>query len=117
MPVIVVNVVNRADAGMIQLGSGARLANEAVERLAVVDHLRRNKFERHMTGQTRVFRLVHHAHATTTELAHNVIVGYRLADHSGPRLPSAAMLGAEKARVNCSGTPVSMRENLPAPKC
>jgi REP element-mobilizing transposase RayT len=36
-----------------------------------------------MTGEARVFRLIHHAHAATTELSHDVIVGDCFADHSG----------------------------------
>src|SRR5271166_1677809 len=36
-----------------------------------------------MTSQARVFCLVYHAHAATSELSHNVIVGDCFADHSG----------------------------------
>ena len=82
MSAVVVDVVDGADAGMVQLGSGACFAHEAVERLAVVHHLRRNELERDVAGQARVFRLIHHAHAATTELSHDLIVGDRLADHS-----------------------------------
>src|SRR5580704_154598 len=46
-------------------------------------HLDRNEFERDVPRQARVFRFIDDAHATTTELANNAIVGDCLADHSG----------------------------------
>src|SRR5208283_1689561 len=78
-------------------------AQEAFERLAVVDHLLGNELEGDMTGEARVFRLVHHAHAATAELSHDVIVGDCLADHSRASVPSAAMLGCRRS----SGQPSS----------
>jgi hypothetical protein len=89
MALVVVDIVDGADAGMVQLRSGAGFAHEAVERLAVVHHLLGNELESDVTGQARVFRLIHHAHATTTELSNDVIVGDCLADHSEASVPSA----------------------------
>src|SRR5437588_1648189 len=98
MAAIVIDIVNSADARVIELRSGAGLAYETIERLLVVDHLRGNEFQRDVTGKARVFRLIHHTHATTTELAHDVIVGDSLADHFRASVPSAAMLGREGRR-------------------
>ncbi len=79
---VVIDIVDGADARMVQLRSRTRLAHKAVERLAVVHHLLWNKLQRDMARQARVFRLIHHAHATAAELPHYVIVGDCLADHS-----------------------------------
>src|SRR3984893_14206252 len=97
MAAVVLDIGDAADARKVQLGSSAAFPHEAVERFAVVHHLLRNELEGDVTGQARVFRLIHHAHATTTEVSANVIVGDCLADHSGPSVPSAAMLGRERS--------------------
>src|SRR5208282_4528393 len=90
---VVVDIVDGADARMVQLGSGAGFAHEAVEQLAVVDHLRGNELEGDVTGQARVLRLIHHAHASTTEFSNDVIVGDCLADHSEGLSAVGGMLG------------------------
>ncbi len=97
MPFVVVDVVNGADAGMVQLRGGAGFADESVQRLLVMEHVRWNKLEGDVTGKTSVFRLINHAHATTTELSYDVIVGDCLADHSKASVPSAVMLGREQS--------------------
>ena len=79
---VVVDVVDGANAGMVQLGSGASFAQEAFERLGVVHHLLGNELEGDVTCEAGVFRLIHHTHAATTELSHDVVVGDCLADHS-----------------------------------
>src|SRR5271165_6581884 len=97
MAVMVFDVVNDADARMVQLRSGASLAHEAVERLAVVGQVVRNKLQRDMAAEHCIFRFVNHAHATTAELPHNVVVGNCLADHSeGRGFHLAVMLGRSK---------------------
>src|ERR1017187_1034523 len=81
MSAVVVDIVDGADARMVQLGSSARFPHKAIERLLVVDHFRRNELQGHVTGQARIFSFIPHAHATTTELSDDVIVGECLADH------------------------------------
>src|SRR5208337_3277684 len=59
-----------------------RFAHKAVQGLAVLGHVFRDELEGNTARQTRVFGLIHHAHATTAQFANNAIVGERLADHS-----------------------------------
>ena len=82
MSAVVLDIVDGADAGMVQLGSRAGFAHEPVERLAVVHQFLGNELQGDVPRQARVFRLIHHAHAPTTKLSNNVIVGDCLADHS-----------------------------------
>ena len=97
MTVVVFDVVNDANAGMVQLRRGASLAHEAVQRLAVVDQVVGNELQRDMAAEARIFRLINHAHATTTELPHDAVVGNCLADHSeGRGFHLAVMLGRSK---------------------
>ena len=82
MAAVVLDVVNGADAGMVQLRSGARFAHEAVQGLAVLGHFFGDELQGNMARQARVFGLIHHAHATTAQFSENAIVGDCLADHS-----------------------------------
>ena len=53
-----------------------------------------------MTAQARIFRFIHHSHATAAELTQDAIVGDRLADHGEVSLLSAVMLGPGQGQVN-----------------
>ena len=57
------------------------------------DQVLGNELQGDVAAQARVFRLVHHPHAATAELAHNVIVGDCLADHPRTSDLAALMLG------------------------
>ncbi len=113
MPAVVFDVVDGAYAGMVQLGSGAGFAHEPVERLAVVDHLLGNELEGDVTGQACVFRLIHYAHATTTKLSQDVIVGDCLADHSGGLNAAAVMLGRWRSAGQPAGEIEPQRSSQP----
>src|ERR1700730_538824 len=91
VPPVVIDGVDGADTWMVELGSSAGLAQKAVQRLLVVEHLRRNELESDVTSQASVFRLVDNAHAPTTELANDVVVGNCLAAPlaSHPRKPKS----------------------------
>ena len=41
------NIVDRADVGMVQSGSGLRLTSKTIERLGILRHFIRKEFERH----------------------------------------------------------------------
>ena len=56
MAVDVFDVVDGADAGMVQLRGGARFPEKAVQRLAVVHHLVGNKLQGDVTAKARVDR-------------------------------------------------------------
>jgi hypothetical protein len=94
------NVVDGADAGVIQLRGGARFPQEAVHGFLVVSQVLRNELQGDVPPQTRVFRVIDQPHPSTAEFPHNVIVGDCLADHSGTSVLLAVMLGRAVSRVN-----------------
>jgi len=64
---VLVDVVDGADVGMVQRRSRARLALESLQRLRVLLHLFRQELQRYAAAQARVLGFIHHAHAATTQ--------------------------------------------------
>ena len=83
VPVVVLDVVNRADVGMIQLGGRSSLALESLQGLGIPYQVIRNKLEGNAAPEARIFGLVDHSHAPTAEFSQDAIVRNRLADHGG----------------------------------
>ena len=75
------DVVNGADIGMIQGGCRLSLALEAGQRLRITANVLRQKFKGHKAVQACVFGFVDHTHATATEFVGDSIVGDGLTDH------------------------------------
>ena len=75
------NFVDCADVGMIESRSGPGFAPEAFECLRVSRQILRQKLQRDMTAEAEVFGFIHHAHAPTTELLQDAVVGYRVAKY------------------------------------
>src|SRR5947209_19021612 len=65
------------DRRVVQRGGGARLALEALERLAITGEVVGEKFQGDEAPEPGVFGLVHHAHAAATEPPDNARVGDR----------------------------------------
>ena len=74
LAVLLANVMNRADVGMVQGGSGLCLALEAAERLRIASHLIGQKFESNKPAQPGILGLVNHAHAASTQLLDNSVM-------------------------------------------
>src|SRR5262249_18492989 len=120
MAIVVFHFVDRANAGMVQQGSGARLALKALQRLAIPGEVVRKKFDGNVAAQACVFCLIHYAHAPAAQLANNLVVRHDLANQcglasrslaggglAGHKMPSrgqyspqAAMLGSRMSRGN-----------------
>jgi len=81
LSVLLANVVNGADVGMIQRRGGLRFAPETAQGLRVFGYFVRQKLERNKAIQSRVLGLVHNAHAAATELLDNAVVGDGLPNH------------------------------------
>src|SRR6516225_9286463 len=75
------NVVDCADAGVVQGRSSARLALEAVAQLMAVSVVVREEFQGHKTTETNVLRLVNDAHASRTQLFQDAVVRDGGAEH------------------------------------
>ena len=63
LALVLVDLVDGADPGVVEGGSGAGLALEALERGRVLRHLRGQELERDVAAELRVLGLVHDAHA------------------------------------------------------
>jgi hypothetical protein len=64
LPVLITDVVNRADVGMIQCRCGLGFSLKAGESLWVSGNFRRQELEGNETMQPRVFSFVNHTHTT-----------------------------------------------------
>src|ERR1051326_1638566 len=81
LTLVLANVVNRADVGVIQSGGRAGLAAEPFQCLLVLKGLLGQKLERHAAAKSGVFTSVDHSHAATSELVENAVVSDSLAGH------------------------------------
>ena len=79
--ILLANVVNGTDVGMIQGGRGLCLATEAAEGLRIARDFVRQELQGDKTVQARVLGLVHHAHAAATEFLKDAVVRDGLVDH------------------------------------
>ena len=68
LAIVLADVVNRADVGMVQGGSGLGFAAEALKGLRIVGDVFRKEFQRDKTAEAGVFGLIDHAHPATAEL-------------------------------------------------
>ena len=71
---VFVDVVNRADIGMIQRRSGLRLAPEAFQRRLVLHHFARQEFQRHLPPQLGILRAINHAHSAAANFLDDAVM-------------------------------------------
>jgi hypothetical protein len=83
--IVLVDIVNDADVGMIQCRGGACFPLKPIERRVILGVIVRQELEGNAAAQARIFRFVHHAHAAAPELFHDAVVGDCLPDHDLPR--------------------------------
>src|SRR5438552_873256 len=89
LSILLADVVNRANVGMIQSGRGASLTAKAFERLRITGQFFRQKLQSYKTTQTGVFGLINDTHPAAAELLDDAVMRDGLADHVD------AMLGGE----------------------
>jgi hypothetical protein len=77
---VLVNVVNRADAGMIQSRGRLCLALESFERRLVGRSVLREEFQSNLAAELGVFRAIDHTHAPATEFFYDTVMRDRAAD-------------------------------------
>ena len=106
-PVSLVDVVDRADARMVQRRGKARFAPEALERIVIGEQLRRKKLERHFTAEQQILGAINDTHAPAAELAQHAIVRDRPPEHC-----ESSTDGSLAGRSQ-SGLPPSWRVILP----
>ena len=81
LAVVLANLVNRANAGVIEGRGRTRFTVETLERLGILRDVIGEKFEGDEAAKSRVFGLIDHAHATAANFFEDAIVRNRLPDH------------------------------------
>src|SRR5882724_12043346 len=81
LAVCFVDLMNRADVGMIERGRSKCFALKSLPRSGIVLHIRGKKFQRDMPMQLKVFGFIHHTDPATTELLQDAIVRDGFPDH------------------------------------
>ena len=82
LPVLLANVVNGADVGMIQSRGRLGFALKARQSLRILGDIVGKELQRDEAMQPRVFRLIDHAHAAAVEPFDNTVVRDSLVDHA-----------------------------------
>src|SRR6266436_3849624 len=95
------DVVNRADAGMIEGRGCFGFASKPLNRGGTLLGFLRKEFQRDHTFQTGIFCFVHHAHAATAQLLDDAVVRNDATDHKYDASLSR-MLGCASSQVNAS---------------
>ena len=85
LALVLVDVVDRADVGVLERGGRACLTLQPLERLSVARQLFGQELERHAAAQFQILGLVDDAHAAAAQLRNHAVVGDRLADHRAAR--------------------------------
>jgi hypothetical protein len=80
-PVDLFDLVNRADARMVERGRGPRFALETVDRRAVARERLRQELQRDGAPELDVERLEDHTHPAAADLLENLIMRDGFADH------------------------------------
>ncbi len=72
--ILLADIMDRADVGMIQGRGGLRFALKARQRLRVLGNLIGQKFQRHEAVETGVFGFIDNAHSAATEFFQYLVV-------------------------------------------
>ena len=80
LPVVLTDVVQRADVGMAEGRDDARFAQEAIHRLRIAAGLDGQQLDGDVATETGVLGLIHHAHTAAAQLRDDAVVGNGAAD-------------------------------------
>src|SRR5271154_5298503 len=97
---LIVNLVNGANVRVIQRGGGLGFTLETAKRLWIFGYVVRQELQRHKAAELDIFSLVNHAHAATTELFYDAVVGDGLANEGRGTGHAADILGCGWRQVN-----------------
>src|SRR6185369_16294837 len=109
MTLVVVDVMNDANVGMVQLRGGARFAYKALQGFAIVEELLRNELQGNVTAKPHVLGFIDNPHAPAAEFSYDAIVGNSLADHRVSEFaanlrrtpPSGQLLNTSISQTRC----------------
>ena len=106
---ILADVVNGADVGMVQRGCGAGFTLKALAGLGILRQIFRKKLERYTAAETLILSFVDHAHSATAELRHDAVMGDCLSEHVAAMLTDASAGSKVQPLRLVSGTNSSPR--------
>src|SRR5579864_253129 len=104
-PVDLVDFVDRANVGMVQGRSRARLAAKSVKRLRIAGQFVRQKLEGDATTELKIFRFVHHAHTPAHQSCSACGSEKRFAGQVEAESTLPGMLRGIRGGVNLIGRP------------
>ena len=99
LPLVFIDVVNCADVGMVECGSGLRFTLESFQGLSVFRKSFRQEFQGDSALELGVLGPVDDAHAAATQLLQDAIVRNGLTNHARNQ-PLGAILGCACRQVN-----------------
>lgn len=100
--VLRVNVVDGADAGVVQRGGGLRLAPEALKGRRIGGNVSGKEFQGDKAAELGVLSPVNDAHSATTDFFHHAVVANRLADEGWLLGHSMSILWGDDMQVNAT---------------
>ena len=108
LPVLLADVVDRADVGMAESRRRTHLAAKPFQSLRVMRHLSGQELQSHEAAEASVFGLVHDTHPPAAQLLNDAVVGNGLADH-GKKSPSKPrwrwmLVGIDLLALLCRGS-------------
>src|SRR2546426_6131905 len=98
LTILLADVVDRANVGMVQGGRCLRLASETGECLRVSGYFFGQELEGDKTVEAAILGFVDHTHPPAAELLDDAVVGDGLAEQGERVPPRAAMLGVLRRR-------------------
>ena len=108
------DVVDGADAGVVEGGRRLGLPPEALEGLRVLGQLLREELEGDGPAQARVLGLVDDAHAAAAELPEDAVVGHGLPDQGRLPLPATTRCRGGWLGQTTSETAILSRIEMPS---
>jgi hypothetical protein len=85
---------------MVQRGRSFGFPLESAECLCVVGEFVGKELQGDVATELQVFRLIHHTHSPTADLAEDAVMGDSLAHGLGGRCHWLLMLGGDRGKVN-----------------
>ncbi len=80
MPVLLADLMNRANVRVVQSGSGARLAAKAFEGLRVAHNIIWQELQRYEAAKLSILGLIDNAHPSAAKFLNNAVVRNRAAN-------------------------------------
>src|ERR1700733_11213208 len=109
LAILIADVVNGANVGMIQRRRSLCLALKAGQCLRIAGNFFGKELEGNETPQPCVLGFVHYSHPAATKFLHNAVMRNGLADHSGVRVALGSLHLTDPASASQRMTALAQR--------